>query len=144
MTNSITKTFLTAGTPAVLAAVGFLTIATFQAALALGAPLGRAAYGGLHHGQLPTGFRIASAFAVVVWALAALIVLGRAGFNITTLPLRFLSVGTWSLVGVLLVGASMNIASSSPWERYMWAPFTLMLAVLCLLVARNTSVSAAT
>jgi len=66
-----------------VAAVGFLTIALFQAALALGAPLGRAAYGGVHDGQLPTGLRMASAFATIVWALAAMIVLGRAGFEIT-------------------------------------------------------------
>lgn len=143
MTNSMPRAFLTAGPSAVAASVGFLTIALFQAALAFGAPLGRASWGGVHDGQLPTGFRVASAFAVFVWALAALIVLGRAGFEITPLPLRFLHVGTWVLVGVLLVGVLMNVASSSPWERYMWAPFTLTLALLCLVVARNPSVSPA-
>ena len=65
---------------AVAAAVGFLVIAIFQAALALGAPLGRAAWGGTRT-HLPTGLRIASAAAVVFWLLAALIVLGRAGFG---------------------------------------------------------------
>jgi hypothetical protein len=43
------------------------------------------------------------------------------------------------LVGVLAVGALMNFASPSAWERFMWGPFTLILAVLCLLVARNGS-----
>lgn len=135
----MTTSFLTAGISAVMAAVGFVMISMFQAALAFGAPLGRAAWGGMHDGQLPTGFRIASAFAVFVWALAAMIVLGRAGFEITPLPMRLVHVGTWVLVGVLLVGALMNVASSSPWERYMWAPFTLTLAMLCLLVARIPS-----
>jgi len=46
-------TTLTTGLPpvrsaAVAAAVGFLVIAAFQLALALGAPLGRAAWGGTH------------------------------------------------------------------------------------------------
>ena len=50
-------------TLAVAAAAGFLAIAAFQAALALGAPLGRAAWGGIH-ARLPVKLRIASAFAV--------------------------------------------------------------------------------
>ena len=69
---------------AVAAAVGFLLIAIFQAALALGAPLGRAAWGGTRT-HLPTGLRIASAAAVVFWLLASLIVLGHAGFEISPL-----------------------------------------------------------
>jgi hypothetical protein len=33
------------------------------------------------------------------------------------------------------VGALMNIASSSGWERFGWGPFSLILGVLCLFVA---------
>lgn len=47
--------------------------------------------------------------------------------------------GTWILVGVLAVGALMNFASPSAWERFLWGPFTLILAVLCLLLARSGS-----
>jgi hypothetical protein len=46
--STLTTDLLPAGTAAVAAAVGFLTIAAFQAALALGAALGRAAWGGAH------------------------------------------------------------------------------------------------
>jgi hypothetical protein len=122
--------------PAVAAAAGFLAIAAFQLALALGAPLGRAAWGGTHE-RLPTGLRIASAFAVGVWALAALIVLGRAGFSISPLPPTFVRWGIWILVGVSVLGAILNFASSSRWERFVWGPVALVLAVLCLLVARG-------
>jgi hypothetical protein len=66
---------------AVAAAIGFGCIAVFQLALSMGAPLGRAAWGGAHV-HLPTGFRIASAFAMGIWTLAAFIVLARAGFEI--------------------------------------------------------------
>ena len=45
--------------------------------------------------------------------------------------------GTWILVGVLLVGALMNFASSSPWERFLWGPLALVLAVLCFVLARS-------
>jgi len=128
-------------TAAMAAAGGFLVIAAFEAALALGAPLGRAAMGGFYEQQLPIGLRIASGVAVGVWLLAALIVLGRAGFKVVPLPAGVLRWGTWGLVGLLFVGAVMNIASSSGWERFGWAPVALILGVLCLIVARSEPVS---
>ena len=76
--STLTTDLLPARAATVAAAVGLLTIAAFQLALALGAPLGRAAWGGTH-AQLPPGLRVASAFAFGVWALAALIVLDAPG-----------------------------------------------------------------
>jgi hypothetical protein len=127
-----------ARTAAVLAAAGFLVIAVFQVALALGAPLGHAAWGG-KQARLPTRLRIGSAVAVVIWILAALIVLGRADFEISLFPDAVERWGTWILVGLLPVGALMNVASSSRWERFLWSPFALTLAILTLVVALNAS-----
>jgi hypothetical protein len=31
----------------------------------------------------------------------------------------------------------MNFASRSPWERFLWGPVALILAALCLVVARS-------
>jgi len=121
-------------TLAVAAAAGFLAIAAFQAALALGAPLGRAAWGGIHT-RLPVKLRVASALAVGVWVLAALIILGRAGSWVSPLPAAFARWGTWILFGVNVLAALMNLASHSSWERFVWAPAALILAVLCLVVA---------
>ena len=121
---------------AVSAVIGFIVIVAFQVALALGAPLGRAAWGGTHT-QLPPGLRVASAVAAGFWVLAALIVLGRAGYQVSPLPLGAARWGTWILVGALLFGALMNFASPSAWERFLWGPFALLLAGLCLVVARS-------
>jgi hypothetical protein len=123
---------------AIAAAVGFFAIAAFQVALVLGAPLGRAAWGGTYV-QLPMGFRIASALAAGVWVLAALIVLGRAGFQVSPLPSALARWGTWILVGVLPLGALLNFASPSSWERFLWGPVALILAVLCLGLARGAT-----
>ena len=49
---------------ALAAGGGFLGLAAFQAALALGAPLGGASWGGVHEGKLPRGLRIVSGVAV--------------------------------------------------------------------------------
>ena len=43
--------------------------------------------------------------------------------------------GTWLLVPVLVLGAIVNFASSSPFERYGWSLYALALAVLTLIVA---------
>lgn len=123
-------------TAAVLAAAGFLVIAAFQVALALGAPLGHAAWGG-QQARLPTRLRIGSVVAAAFWIIAALIVLGRAGFEVSPSAEVVERWGTWILVGLLPVGALMNIASSSRWERYASGPLALILAVLTLVVALN-------
>jgi len=119
---------------ALLAAIGFTVIAVFQVVIALGAPLGRAAWGGAHI-VLPRNLRVASAVAVVIWVVAALVVLDRAGTSIIDLPDAVTSWGTWALVVVLPIGALMNFASSSPYERFGWGPLGLVLAMLTLILA---------
>ena len=128
---------ITTRTAAILAAAGFLVIAVFQAALALGAPLGHAAWGG-RQARLSTRLRIGSTVAVLFWILAALIVLGRAGFDVP-FPDVVERWGTWVLVALLPIGGLMNIASSSRWERFLWGPLALILAVLTLVVALDPS-----
>ena len=120
---------------ALAAGAGVVGLAAFQAALALGAPLGRASWGGVHEGRLPRGLRIVSGVAVGFHVLAALIVPGRGGYRVVPLPGGVLRWGTWALVGLLLVGAVSNFASSSKRERFGWGPVTLILAVLCRFVA---------
>jgi hypothetical protein len=119
-----------------IAAVGFVAIAVFQAALAFGAPLGRAAWGGTRS-HLPPRLRVASGIAVVFWSFAAAVVLARSRVGATFLPDVVARWGTWILVVVSAIGAVMNAASSSPWERYLWAPLALVLAVVCFFLARG-------
>jgi hypothetical protein len=89
---------------AVLAAVGFLLVACFQVALALGAPRGKAAWGGAHE-RLPNRLRIASSFAVILWLLAALVVLTRAGYDWAPLPF---SVARWGNLGAVRHAAARH------------------------------------
>jgi hypothetical protein len=106
----------------------------FQVALAAGAPLGRAAWGGAHE-RLPTNLRVASAIATVVWIAAALVVLARAGFDASPIPASAAAWATWVLAGLLLVGAVMNLISRSRLERLIWGPVALVLAGLTAVVA---------
>jgi hypothetical protein len=121
---------------AAISAVGFVVIAVFQAALAAGAPLGRAAWGG-RTAVLPARLRRSSAVAFVIWLVAAAIILGRAGLIDVPLPEVTLTVGAWVLVVLSALGSLVNVASSSPWERFGWAPLAATLAVLSAVVASS-------
>ena len=118
----------------VTAAIGCLGVAVFQVALAAGAPLGRAAWGGAHE-RLPRNLRVASAVAAVVWVLAALIVLAAAGFEASPIPASVADWATWVLAALLLVGTVMNFFSRSRLERIIWGPVALVLAGLTAIVA---------
>ncbi|HEX8509377.1 MAG TPA: hypothetical protein VF635_07755, partial [Propionibacteriaceae bacterium] len=109
----------------------------FQSALTLGAPLGFAAQGGTNPGQLPDALRLVTGLTVPVWLFAALLVLARGGRALLPLPRRVTQLGTWLLVGLLGVGMLLNVASSSPWERFGWGPFNLVLLVLSVVLARS-------
>ncbi|TDK25507.1 hypothetical protein E2F48_09650 [Arthrobacter crusticola] len=121
---------------AAAAAAGFSVIAAFQASLALGAPFGEAAFGGSNSGQLPPGLRAASAVSMVVWLLAALMVLAR-GRSVPAPAGRAVRWGVRGFIVLLAVGTLLNAASSSPWERFLWAPLALVLLLLCLRLDRH-------
>ncbi len=122
---------------AVMLAGGLLIVTAFQAALTFGAPLGAAALGGTNPGQLPDAVRLVTGLSAVVWLFAALLVLGRGGYAVVALPEAVSRVGTWVLVGLLGLGALLNLASPSPWERFGWGPFTLVLFTLGVVLARS-------
>jgi hypothetical protein len=121
---------------AAAAAAGFLGYAAFQLALALGAPLGRAAFGGSHT-YLPPGLRLVSVIAVLIWLLATLVVLRRGRYQVPLIPASAARAGTWALTGLLSLGVLINLASPSGWERLLQAPIAAALATLCLIVARS-------
>jgi len=119
---------------AVVAVVLVTIVAAFQVALALGAPLGKAAWGGRSEGVLPTRLRIASGLAaIVVYPLIALYVLASADLiDLEWLPTG--ATGMWVLTGFFTLGTVANLASRSKIER-VWAPVSLAIAVCCAIVA---------
>ena len=118
------------------AAVGFVGVAIFEIALAAGVPWGHAAWGGAH-AHLSTAQRLGSGAAVVVWAGAAVIVLGRAGYWGRDGSSTIFRRGTWLLAAVSTLGALANFASQSRWENFVFGPLALTMAILCIIVARS-------
>jgi hypothetical protein len=123
-------------TIAAFIATGLIVVlVVFQLALAAGAPLGAAAWGGRHPGVLPWRLRVASAVAgLVVYPLIALVILAAAGLiDGDWLPIDPV-IAMWILAGFVALGLIANAISRSPPER-AWAPVSAVLAVCCAVIA---------
>ena len=120
--------------PAAIALVVILSLlAVFQLALALGAPLGRFAWGGQHR-VLPGRLRIGSLVSIVIYAIIAVLALDRVGL-IDVVPDVVSTVGIWVVFAYFVIGIPLNAISRSKPERYVMTPVVTVLAVLSLLVA---------
>lgn len=108
-------------------------LAAFQIALALGAPLGRFAWGGQHR-VLPPRLRVGSAVLVLIYVLIDLIAWDRVG-AIALFPAGFAEVAMWVIFAYFMLGILMNAVSRSKPERFTMVPVTIVLAVLSLFIA---------
>ncbi|WP_024288333.1 hypothetical protein [Cellulomonas sp. KRMCY2] len=121
-------------TGAAVAALVLLTLlALFQLALALGAPLGRVAWGGRHR-VLPGRLRVGSAVSILLYALFGTVLADRVGL-VDVLPDAVSEVGTWVLAGYFLLGVVMNAVSRSVPERLTMAPVAALLSGACVVIA---------
>ena len=121
---------------AVVATVLLAIVAVFQVALAAGAPLGAAAWGGQHDGVLPRRLRIASGVVgLVVYPLIIAVVLSAAGLvgegRASPSP-----VVLWVLAVFFALGGVLNAVSRSAPER-IWAPVSLGVAACCAVIASS-------
>ncbi|OYW42879.1 MAG: hypothetical protein B7Z38_03445 [Rhodobacterales bacterium 12-64-8] len=108
-------------------------LAVFQIALALGAPLGRFAFGGAHV-RLPVGFRIGSVVSLFIYGACGAVVLDRAG-AVDVMADDVSRVAVWVVAGFMSLGVAMNAISRSKPERFTMTPVALVLAVCAYVVA---------
>ncbi|HYJ49849.1 MAG TPA: hypothetical protein VEX12_08025 [Microbacterium sp.] len=108
-------------------------LAIFQLALALGAPIGRFAWGGQHR-VLPARLRIGSVVAILIYSLIALIAWDRTG-AIDVFPELFSIVAMWVVFAYFALGIFLNAMSRSKPERYVMVPVTIVLTVLSFFLA---------
>ena len=121
----------------ILAVVLLGIVSVFQIALALGAPLGYAAWGGIHEGPLPGKLRVASGVTgLAVYPVIGLYVLASAGLIEADWMPGTGKTGMWILAGVFTLGTLANLFSRSKRER-VWGPVSLVIAVCCGIIAAN-------
>lgn len=97
------------------------------APVTVGVPWGRATLSGSNQGTLPPEFRAVSAVSMALFVGAAAVVLGRVGLWGGDRFLGAFRIAAWALVAILPLGALMNLASSSLWERFGWRPLIAWL-----------------
>jgi hypothetical protein len=118
-----------------VAATLLAAIVIFQMALAFGAPLGRAAWGGQHEGVLPKRLRIASGIAAfLIYPLIVVEVLNSAGLIDVGLVPDTEAQLMWVFSGLFTLGGIANLVSRSRLERY-WAPVSIAIAICCAVIA---------
>ena len=67
----------------------------------------------------------------------AWVVLARAGILDTSIDQRYLSVATWAIVAYMAINTTANFASKNKTERYLMGGASLVLVVLCSIVAAS-------
>jgi hypothetical protein len=123
---------------AVVAALLFGVMALFQVALALGVRWGAFAFGGRavrDDGTLPLAYRVASAGAAVVLAFFAGVILTRGGVIGTSGDSTWVTVMSWVIVAFMAINTLMNFMGKHWIERYVFGGITVVLVVLCSIVA---------
>jgi hypothetical protein len=110
------------------------SLAVFQIALILGAPISKYAWGG-QHAVLPANLKIGSVISILLYASFALIILSKT--HVTNIPDNdsLVNVATWILAGYFWLGVIMNGISRSKPERNLMTPVALALALLTTIIA---------
>lgn len=121
-------------TAAAVACLILGALVVFQVALALGAPLGRFAWGG-QHTVLPTSLRVGSLLSVAIYGLIGAILLARAGAISWGVSDHAVEIAAWVVTGYFAVGIVMNLASRSRPERLVMTPTCVVLTLASGVVA---------
>ena len=123
--------------PGIAAALVFAALAAgvvgFQLALALGAPWGAYAMGGVVPGRFPARLRVAAVVQAVIIAGLAVAILSRAGLLLPDLAMAVPWL-PWVAVGVSAVAVVLNAMSRSAGERRIWVPVAVAMLASSLIV----------
>ena len=119
---------------ALLFAAVSVGVATFQVALALGAPWGEYAMAGRFPGRYPPAMRVGALIQAVVIGLIGLVVLSDADIVLPAIAdgLPWL---IWIVVAVSTVGVVLNLISPSAGERRLWVPVAIVMLATSFVVA---------
>ena len=109
-------------------------VIAFQVALALGAPWGAYAMGGVFPGRYPPPMRVAAVVQAVLIGLLALAVLSAAGLVLPDL-IAAIPWLAWAAVAVSALAVILNALSRSAGERRIWVPVAVVMLISSLLVA---------
>jgi hypothetical protein len=117
-----------------IASLLLIWLSIFQLALALGAPIGRFAWGG-QHAVLPTKLRISSLISIVLYFIFLFFLWSATNLIAPISNAAFVTMGVWIIAMYMLLGIGMNVISRSKPEQFIMTPVATILAVCFLIVA---------
>lgn len=108
-------------------------LVAFQAAIVIGAPLGKYAYGGQNVGKLSNRLRFASSITILFLLAMQAHLLAQTGIFSPILPGNLNEIANYAIVAFFALGTLVNLASRSKAERNIWTPFGLVTTILSVL-----------
>ena len=102
-------------------------LSLFQLSLALGAPMGKFAWGGKYK-VLPRNLRIGSTLSLIIYLGIAICLLSKSGIYQIIQQGTLLYILVWVIFVYLVLGIFMNAISRSKRERYAMTPIVILLA----------------
>lgn len=115
--------------------VTFAVISVFQLSLALGASIGKFAFGGESLGKISRKYRRINFFGAFVAVALAGHYLAEIGVFESLLDQQGRSIVNWSLFVLLLLATVTSYLPQFKSERSLWGPMTLTMAASALIVA---------
>ena len=115
--------------------IATISVALFQLAIVLGAPVGDYAYGGQMTGVLPVRYRVASVFSMLLMLAITGHYLAQLGFFEPVLPPDLNAISNWGFVAFFVVAAIMNNITKSQQEKRVFGSTTIAMVLAAVMVA---------
>jgi hypothetical protein len=115
--------------------ISTVSVALFQLAIVLGAPVGDYAYGGQMTGVLPTRYRVSSVFSMLLMLAIAGHYLAQLGFFEPLLPPNLNAISNWGFVAFFVLAAIMNNITKSQKEKRVFGSTTIAMVLAAVMVA---------
>lgn len=119
---------------AIIASAILLHMIGFQLLLALGFPLGKAAWGGKYI-VLPNRLRLASLFSTLILLYAALAILEKSGMVEVINSANLVASSVWLFAIFFFINTVANALSTSRVEKLVMTPLALLCSTLFFVVA---------
>ena len=110
-----------------------LFVVIFQWLIFLKLPLGEYTMGGLNKGVLPKKYRITALIQSFILLFNGIVVLD-AGFQFSVFSNTFIEYYRWFIMVLMFISMVMNLITKSQKERRLWAPVTVVMFVLSMIV----------
>jgi hypothetical protein len=121
-----------------IAAIIFTILITFvilfQLGLLIGMPWGEYAMGGRFPGTYPWKMRLVAIVQIIILFFFAFVVLVRAEIIHSRYSELSMTV-IWFVVGFFVLSSVLNLITPSKKERNLWAPTSILLSIISLILA---------